>query len=210
MGGGRRRPTGRAGHEGGARADEITCLAADAVGSYTGLRAGEIGALRVKRIDFQRTRVEVAEAVSDVAGQLIVGPTKTYANRHVPMPSQLAEELVTHLGHRRNVREELVLTSPQVGALRHGNFYRAKFQAGGPSGGPARRFAVPRPEAHLDDAPRSGGEAISGDKIVGIVGTGCTSSSGRTPDPSRTLAGPSRGSMRPVFSRPAACGPDRG
>lgn len=96
--------------------------------AYTGLRAGEIGALRVKRIDFQRSRVEVAEAVSDVAGQLIVGPTKTYANRHVPMPSQLAEELVTHLGHRRNVREELVFTSPQGGALRHGNFYRAKFK----------------------------------------------------------------------------------
>ena len=66
--------------------------------AYTGLRAGEIGALRVKRIDFQRIRVEVAEAVSYVAGQLIVGPTKTYANRHVPMPSQLAEELVRTWG----------------------------------------------------------------------------------------------------------------
>ena len=54
--------------------------------AYTGLRAGEIGAVRVKRIDFRRGRVEVAESVSDVAGQLIVGPTKTYANRHVPMP----------------------------------------------------------------------------------------------------------------------------
>ena len=58
--------------------------------AYTGLRAGEIGALRVKRIDFLRGRIEVAESVSDVAGRLVVGPTKTYANRHVPLPAPLA------------------------------------------------------------------------------------------------------------------------
>jgi len=96
--------------------------------AYTGLRAGEIGALRVKRIDFRRGRVEVAESVSDVAGQLIVGPTKTYANRHVPMPPRLLDELSTHLGQRRNDREELVFTSSQGGQLRHGNFYKTKFK----------------------------------------------------------------------------------
>ena len=68
--------------------------------AYTGLRAGEIGALRVKRIDFLRGRVEVAESVSDVAGRLVVGPTKTYANRHVPLPPLL--------------RDELAATSPSV------------------------------------------------------------------------------------------------
>jgi integrase len=96
--------------------------------AYTGLRAGEIGALRVRRIDFLRSRVEVAESVSDVAGQLIVGPTKTYANRHVPMPPLLVEELATHLGQRCHDREELVFTSPQGGPLRHGNFYKTKFK----------------------------------------------------------------------------------
>lgn len=46
--------------------------------AYTGLRAGEIGALRVKRIDFLRGRVEVAESVSDVAGRLsLVQPRPT-------------------------------------------------------------------------------------------------------------------------------------
>jgi integrase len=96
--------------------------------AYTGLRAGEIGALRVKRIDFRRGRVEVAESVSDVAGQLIVGPTKTYANRHVPMPPRLLDELSAYLGPRRDDREGLVFTSPQGGQLRHGNFYKAKFK----------------------------------------------------------------------------------
>ncbi len=96
--------------------------------AYTGLRAGEIGALTVKRIDFLRSRVEVAESVSDVAGRLIVGPTKTYANRHVPIPTLLKDELAAYLAERGNERERLVFTGPQGGPLRHGNFYRAKFK----------------------------------------------------------------------------------
>ncbi len=96
--------------------------------AYTGLRAGEIGALRVKRIDFLRGRVEVAESVSDVAGRLVVGPTKTYANRHVPLPPLLRDELAAYLAKRGTEREGLVFTAPQGGPLRHGNFYRTKFK----------------------------------------------------------------------------------
>lgn len=48
------------------------------------------------------------------------------------------------------------------------------------------------PRLRCDDAPRSGGKAISGDNIVGVIGAGRTSSCGRTPAPSPTLAGPSR------------------
>ncbi len=96
--------------------------------AYTGLRAGEIGALRVKRIDFLRGRVEVAESVSDVGGQLILGATKTYANRHVPIPTQLRDELAAYLADRRNDRESLVFTSPLGGPLRHSNFYPSKFK----------------------------------------------------------------------------------
>jgi integrase len=96
--------------------------------AYSGLRAGEIGALRVKRIDFLRSRVEVAESVSDVGGQLIVGATKTYANRHVPIPTLLRDELVAYLAERCDDREQLVFTGPLGGPLRHGNFYRSKFK----------------------------------------------------------------------------------
>lgn len=96
--------------------------------AYTGLRAGEIGALRVKRIDFLRGRVEVAESVSDVAGELIIGPTKTYANRHVPIPTLLRDELAAYVADRRQDREEFVFTGPLGGPLRHGNFYRSKFK----------------------------------------------------------------------------------
>lgn len=96
--------------------------------AYTGLRAGEIGALRVKRIDFVRHTVEVAESVSDVAGELIVGATKTYANRHVPLPALLLDELREYLGERAGDREALVFTAPLGGQLRHGNFYRTAFK----------------------------------------------------------------------------------
>lgn len=96
--------------------------------AYTGIRAGEIGALRVKSIDFVRGSVEVAESVSDVAGKLIVGPTKTYANRHVPVPRSLLDELQLHLGDRIQDRDALVFTAREGGPLRHGNFYRSYFK----------------------------------------------------------------------------------
>ena len=96
--------------------------------AYTGLRAGEIGALRIKRIDLLRSRVEVAEAVSDVAGRLVLGSTKTYANRHVPMPPLLRDEVAAYLHGRESNREGFVFTAPQGGPLRHGNFYRTRFK----------------------------------------------------------------------------------
>src|SRR4051812_34885795 len=60
----------------------------------TGLRAGEIGALRVGRLDLLRRRVEVLEAVSEVSGYgLVYGPPKTYERRAVPIPPAIADEL---------------------------------------------------------------------------------------------------------------------
>src|SRR5437879_4553877 len=61
--------------------------------AYTGLRAGEIGALRVGRLDLMRGRVEVAESLADVRGTLHFGAHKTYQRRTVPIPRVLANEL---------------------------------------------------------------------------------------------------------------------
>lgn len=56
----------------------------------TGLRAGEIAALRVGRVDLLRRRVDVVENVSEVNGHgLVYGPTKTYERRSVPVPPHL-------------------------------------------------------------------------------------------------------------------------
>ena len=54
--------------------------------AYTGLRAGELVALRVRHLNLLRGRCEVGESATEVDGRLVWGPTKTYARRTVPLP----------------------------------------------------------------------------------------------------------------------------
>ena len=56
------------------------------VAGYTGLRAGEIGALRGGRVDLVRGTLTVQESLAEVKGKLIFGPTKTHAIRTVRLP----------------------------------------------------------------------------------------------------------------------------
>lgn len=56
------------------------------VAGYTGLRAGEIGALRVPRLDLLRGTLAVQESLAEVKGKLDFGATKTHANRTVRLP----------------------------------------------------------------------------------------------------------------------------
>jgi integrase len=96
--------------------------------AYTGLRAGEIGALRVGRLDLRAHRVEVAESVTDVNGYLHFGATKTYERRTVRLPKLLSKELRAYLGDRLDQPHELVFTGPEGGPLRHHWFYRRHFK----------------------------------------------------------------------------------
>jgi integrase len=96
--------------------------------AYTGLRAGEIGALRVGRLDLLRGTVEVAESLADVNGRLIFGPTKTYACRRVPLPAFLRDDLARHLGSRPTSASDLVFTAPHGAPLRHNLFSRRQFK----------------------------------------------------------------------------------
>lgn len=61
--------------------------------AYTGLRWGEMAALKVSRLDFRRRRVLVAESITPVRGVLTPGPTKGHERREVPMPRHLVAEL---------------------------------------------------------------------------------------------------------------------
>lgn len=81
--------------------------------AYTGLRAGEIGALRLGRLDLLRGSVEVAESLADIGGRLEFGPTKTYARRHVPLPPFLRDELGEYLALRRRNTDDLVFSAPR-------------------------------------------------------------------------------------------------
>ena len=52
--------------------------------AYTGLRWGEMAALKVGRLDMLRRRIEVAEAVAPVRGELVWSTPKSHSSRSVP------------------------------------------------------------------------------------------------------------------------------
>lgn len=96
--------------------------------AFTGMRAGEIGALRIGRVNPLHRWVEVAQSVEEIHGQLVYGPPKTYARRRVELPAGLADELADHLVQRAGDPDDFVFTAPNGGPLRHTNFYRRHFK----------------------------------------------------------------------------------
>lgn len=94
----------------------------------TGLRAGEVGAVRVGRVNPLLGRIEVAESVEEVHGNLVYGETKTYTRRTVPVPASLATELEAHLRTRPADPDAFVFTAANGGPLRHTNFYNRYYK----------------------------------------------------------------------------------
>ncbi len=93
--------------------------------AYGGLRWGEAAALRRKRVNVLRRRVEVVESLSDVDGQLHFGPTKTHQARQVALANSLNELLIAHLEiFVERDRDALVFTSPEGDPMRIPNFRR--------------------------------------------------------------------------------------
>lgn len=96
--------------------------------AYTGLRAGELGALRVGRVDTLHRRLTVAESLADVGGHLSFGPTKNSRERVVGVPAFLIEPLRDHLATRPADPGALVFVGPEGGPMRHANIYRRHFR----------------------------------------------------------------------------------
>jgi integrase len=86
--------------------------------AYSGMRAGELAALKVGRLDLLGGRAEVLESTTEVAGKLLTGSTKTYARRFVRLPRSLCEELGVYLAGRPNAADALVFVMPAGGPLR--------------------------------------------------------------------------------------------
>jgi integrase len=95
--------------------------------AYTGLRAGELAALRVKRLDLLRGTVRVVESASEIGGRLVLGSTKTYAERTLRLPRFLRDDLAAYLAGRPRDPDGYVFTAPKGGPLRHNNFYQRIF-----------------------------------------------------------------------------------
>ncbi|SFE92493.1 site-specific integrase [Blastococcus tunisiensis] len=93
--------------------------------AYTGLRFGEMAALRIRRIDFLRRRLTIAEAVTEVGGRLEFGTPKTHQQRTVPLPAALAELLARRCEGKHG--EDLLMTTASGTVLRLRNWRRAVF-----------------------------------------------------------------------------------
>ena len=92
---------------------------------YCGLRWGEAAALRVRRVDLLRGRIEVAEAVAEVDGRQVFGTPKTHQRRTVVVPRFLRAELTEALAGKGP--DDFVFPSRAGTPLRAGNFRRNHF-----------------------------------------------------------------------------------
>lgn len=90
--------------------------------AYTGVRFGEMAALRVARIDLLRRQVEVAESVTAVNGGLVWGTPKGHSRRWVSLPRFVADLLAEHVSGK--AADDLVFTSRDGAVLRASNFRR--------------------------------------------------------------------------------------
>ena len=93
--------------------------------AYTGLRWGEMAALRVRDVDPLRRRMLIARSVTEDNGRLIFDTTKTGEERTVPLPRFLAEQITASFAGKGP--DDLVFEGTRGGVLRNGNFNRRIF-----------------------------------------------------------------------------------
>jgi integrase len=79
--------------------------------AFTGLRAGELVALRVACLDLICRRVEVNASASEAYGGLQFVATKTYERRTVPIPQSQIDELPALVAARDRKRSDQLSAS---------------------------------------------------------------------------------------------------
>jgi len=96
--------------------------------AYTGLRFGELCALRVERIDFLRRAVRVEVNLAEVRGEFIFKAPKSKASRRVvSVPGFVIEELAQHVATFPD-SSGLVFTAQSGGPIRRTNFRRRSWK----------------------------------------------------------------------------------
>jgi len=94
--------------------------------AYSGLRIGEVIALRRSAVDVLRSTVEVRATAVEVNGHIVENPPKTRAGRRtVPIPRFVTDALVEQI-HGLGP-DDLVFTSPLGTQMRQGLFRRRFF-----------------------------------------------------------------------------------
>ena len=112
---------------------------------YTGLRFGELRALRGKRIDLLRARIEVAENIPDGFDEAQTVAPKSHRRRVVPFPRFLVDQLAEQMAGKRP--HDLLFTNGAGGLLDNSNFRRNLFDPAvrATGSGPSRRTTSATP-----------------------------------------------------------------
>lgn len=92
--------------------------------AYSGMRIGEVFALRRRHVDLLGRAVIVEASVQDTGTLLIIGPTKTYQHHRATLPASVLAELEAHLAALPANPEALLWPARTGGPMRYGNFRR--------------------------------------------------------------------------------------
>ena len=95
---------------------------------YTGLRFGEMAALRVGRVDLSTQEVAVRESVTPVKGVMSWGTPKTHASREVSIPAFLVPEMRAQVAGKDDVND-LVFLGARGAVMRSQTLQRAGLTA---------------------------------------------------------------------------------
>lgn len=120
--------------------------------AYTGLRWGEMAALRVQDFDMLRRRLNVARSVTE-SGGLVWTPGKTHERRSVPFPKVLADDLAALMVGK--AREDLVFTDQRGGVLRNSNWRSRVFSPA------VELLRVASIEQRAKEEAKPGGQAVT-------------------------------------------------
>ncbi|MEV8252390.1 tyrosine-type recombinase/integrase [Rhodoglobus sp. NPDC076762] len=93
--------------------------------AYTGIRWGELAALKVERIDPVKRRINIVEAITEPNGTIVWGTPKSHTRRSVPFPEFLDPVIARHMSGKH--RSDLLFTAPKGGVLRNSQFRRRRF-----------------------------------------------------------------------------------
>ncbi|TQO19682.1 site-specific recombinase XerD [Rhodoglobus vestalii] len=93
--------------------------------AYTGIRWGELAALKVERVDPVKRRINIVEAITEPNGTIVWGTPKSHARRSVPFPEFLDTVIARHMSGKH--RSDLMFTAPKGGVLRNSQFRKRRF-----------------------------------------------------------------------------------
>ncbi|HSE70232.1 MAG TPA: site-specific integrase, partial [Nocardioidaceae bacterium] len=88
--------------------------------AYTGMRWGEATAVRVRRVDLMKRRIEVVHTAIELNGEMTYGTPKTHQRRSVPVPRSLVDALAKHVAGK--APDDLVFTTTRGDVMRNHNF----------------------------------------------------------------------------------------